>query len=143
MDPLSLDRGLNFGMVLYFARRDDDAIRELRALQALYPDDPRLLWYLGNSLMATSHLGEAVELLERSVARERFPGPLGFLAIAYARAGRQQDAEHVVAELTSGRTSPTCRQRRSWLRIRAWGMSSAPSPHSSGRMKSARTSSAA
>ena len=51
--------------------------------------------------MATSHLGEAVELLERSVARERFPGPLGFLAIAYARAGRQQDAERVVAELTS------------------------------------------
>ena len=101
MDPLSLSRGLNLGMVLYFARRDDDAIRELRALQALYPDDPRLLWYFGNSLMATSHVGEAVELLERSVARERFPGPLGFLAIAYARAGRQQDAERVVAELTS------------------------------------------
>ena len=101
IDPLSLGGGLNFGMVLYFARRDDDAIRELRALRALYPDDPRLLWYLGNSLMAASHVGEAVELLERSVARERLPGPLGFLAIAYARAGRQQDAERVVAELTS------------------------------------------
>jgi hypothetical protein len=39
MDPLSLSRGLNLGMVLYFARRDDDAIRELRALKALQAHD--------------------------------------------------------------------------------------------------------
>jgi hypothetical protein len=115
-----------------------------RVIPALEPiSQARLLWYLGNSLMATSHVGEAVELLERSVARERFPGPLGFLAITYARAGRQQDAERVVAELTSRAHKSYVPPRRSWLRIRAWGMSSAPSLHSSGRMKSVRTSSAA
>ena len=101
MDPLSLSRGLNLGMVLYFARRHDDSIRELRALRAVHPDDPRLLWYLGDSLMEVSHVGEAVELLERSVARARLPGPLGFLAVAYGRAGRRQDAERIVDELTS------------------------------------------
>jgi tetratricopeptide (TPR) repeat protein len=100
MDPLSLARALNLSMVLYFARHTDESIRELRAVTALHPDDPRLHWYLGNAFMEISRFDEAVEALERSVARERNPGPLGFLTIAYARAGRRHDAERVLEELT-------------------------------------------
>jgi predicted Zn-dependent protease len=50
--------------------------------------------------MATSRFAEAVEALEQSVAPDRNPGPLGFLTVAYAKAGRRQDAERVLEELT-------------------------------------------
>jgi TolB-like protein/Tfp pilus assembly protein PilF len=100
MDPVSRGTGLTSAMLLYFARQNDAAMRELRTLADLHPDDSRLLWYLGNSLMAASRPDEAIGMLERSVARERNPGPLGFLAIAYASAGRREDAQRVVDELT-------------------------------------------
>lgn len=100
MDPLSRGTGLVSAMLLYFARQNDAALRELRTLADLHPDDPRVLWYLGNSLMVALRFDEAIEMLERSVARERNPGPLGFLTIAYASAGRRPDAQGVVDELT-------------------------------------------
>ena len=56
--------------------------------------------------MGASRLDEAIDALERSVAHERNPGPLGFLAIAYARAGRRGDAQRFITELeTSSRTA--------------------------------------
>jgi TolB-like protein/Flp pilus assembly protein TadD len=100
MDPLSFDRGADFGMILIFARRHDDAIRELHGILALEPENSRALWYLGIGLIQLSRLDEAIDVLERSLSRERHPGPLGTLAIAYARAGRRADARRVLDELT-------------------------------------------
>lgn len=100
MDPLSVWRATTLGMVLYFARRYDEAAHELRAATARHPEDATAHWYLGNVLMATSRFDEAIESLERSVAGQRNPGPLGFLASAYAKAGRFHDAERVVDELS-------------------------------------------
>ena len=100
MDPLSVWRATTLGMVLYFARRYDEAAHELRAVTARHPEDATAHWYLGNVLMATSRFDEAIESLERSVAGQRNPGPLGFLASAYAKAGRFHDAERVVDELS-------------------------------------------
>jgi TolB-like protein len=100
MDPLSLERGAHFGMILLFARRHGDAVRELRGLVALEPDNSPALWYLGIGLIHSSRLDEAIDVLGRSVARERHPGPLAALALAYGRAGRRADAQHVLDELT-------------------------------------------
>jgi hypothetical protein len=58
--------------------------------------------------MEVSHVGEAVELLERSVARERLPGPLGFLAIACTR--RTSTGRRARGSRThERRATPTCR----------------------------------
>jgi TolB-like protein len=99
MDPLSLDRGTDFGLILLFARRYDDAVRELRGIVALEPDNSPALWYLGIGFIQLSRFDEAIDVLERSVSRERHPGPLGTLAIGYARAGRRADARRVLDEL--------------------------------------------
>lgn len=99
MDPLSFDRGAHFGLILLFARRHDDAVRELRGIVALEPDNSPALWYLGTGLIQLSRFDEAIDVLERSVSRERHPGPLGTLALAYARGGRRADAQRVLTEL--------------------------------------------
>jgi Flp pilus assembly protein TadD len=63
------------------------------------------LWNLGLALIQVSRFDEAIAVLERSVLRDRHPGPLGALALAYARGGRREDARRVLDELT--RTAKT------------------------------------
>jgi len=99
LDPLALRSALTLGMVLYFARRHDEATREIRAMTPLHEDDPELLWYLANSIIAAGDIKGGLPLLERSVARRRYPGPLGFLIGAYAAAGRLADAHRTIKEL--------------------------------------------
>jgi TolB-like protein/Tfp pilus assembly protein PilF len=99
LDPLS-SWARDYGSILYLARRYDETIRELRTLALLEPGNSWTLWYLGYALLGSSRLDEAVDVLERSVLRERNAGPFGTLSLAYGRAGRFADAKRILNELT-------------------------------------------
>jgi tetratricopeptide (TPR) repeat protein len=93
-DPLSLQTRSAMGVQLYFARRYEEAISQFRSVQEMEPNHLWSLWHLGLALLETSRLNEAIEALERTVAAsERSATPLGSLAMAYGRAGRDADAQ--------------------------------------------------
>ena len=80
------------GFILFYARRYDEAIRELRN------DDPDH-WYLGLALIANGQPDEAIPVLERALGPDRNPGVMGVLVRAYAHAGRRKEALRLLDEL--------------------------------------------
>jgi TolB-like protein/Flp pilus assembly protein TadD len=83
---------LTNGFILFYARRYDEAIRELRN------DDPDH-WYLGLALIANGQPDEAIPVLEKALGPDRNPMVMGVLVRAYAHAGRRSEALHLVDEL--------------------------------------------
>lgn len=99
LDPLAY-RGEETGFILFYARRFDEAIGELRSVLAIEPDNPEALWYLGFALNGAEDFSEAIRILERAaILSHRSSGVLGLLVRAYARAGRRPEALHVLEEL--------------------------------------------
>ena len=80
------------GFILFYARRYDEAIRELRN------DDPDH-WYLGLLLIANGQPDEAITVLEKALGPDRNPAVMGVLVRAYAHAGRRREALRLVDEL--------------------------------------------
>ena len=80
------------GFILFYARRYDEAIRELRN------DDPDH-WYLGLALIANGQPDEAITVLEKALGTDRNPAVMGVLVRAYAHAGRRSEALRLVDEL--------------------------------------------
>jgi serine/threonine-protein kinase len=86
--------------MLFYARRYDDAVQELRSVLAVTPDDAFALWILGFALIANHHPQEAVPVLEKGVsASDRSPAIVGLLVHAYAQVGRRADALRLLEEL--------------------------------------------
>src|SRR5208282_1932309 len=103
LDPIEV-RGLDIALMLSEARRYDEAIRELRVLEAAQPDEPETLWDLGIALIDKNQPEDAIPVLEKALsASNRSPGVMGTLAGAYARAGRRDDALRLIAELEKRR----------------------------------------
>jgi TolB-like protein/Flp pilus assembly protein TadD len=99
LDPLAVP-GTNLAWMLFYARRYDDAVQELRSVLAITPDDAFALWILGFALIANHHPEEAVPVLEKGVsASDRSPAIVGLLVHAYAQAGRRADALRLLEEL--------------------------------------------
>jgi len=99
LDPLATS-GSDLAWMLFYARRYDDAVRELRSVLAVTPDDAYALWILGFALIANHHPQEAVPVLEKGVAAsDRSPAIVGLLVHAYAHAGRRADALRLLEEL--------------------------------------------
>jgi TolB-like protein/Tfp pilus assembly protein PilF len=99
LDPLGL-AGENRAWILFHSRRYDEAVRELRSVLALHPDDATPLWFLGFTMIAKNQPGEAITVLEKVITlTNRAPGPIGVLIRAYAHAGRSSDARKLLAEL--------------------------------------------
>jgi len=99
LDPLATS-GSNLAWMLFYARRYDDAVRELRSVLAVTPDDAYALWILGFALIANHHPQEAVPVLEKGVsASDRSPAIVGLLVHAYAQVGRRADALRLLEEL--------------------------------------------
>lgn len=99
LDPLAVS-GSELAWMLFYARRYDDAVQELRSVLAVTPDDAYALWILGFVLIANHHPEEAVPVLERGVsASDRSPAMIGLLVHAYAKAGRRADALRMLEEL--------------------------------------------
>ena len=99
----ALDPGETVGnliWILFVSRHHEDAIRELRSVLALTPDDPGALWNLGYNLIAIGQPEQAIPPLEKALTiSHRSPGVAGVLIRAYAHAGRRDDALRLLAEL--------------------------------------------
>lgn len=99
LDPAAVSAA-DLAWILFFARRYDDAERELRATLAVKPDQTGALWYLGFVLIADGRASEAIPVLEKDlVVSHGSTGVKGVLVRAYASAGRRNDALHLLDEL--------------------------------------------
>ena len=100
LDPLAEDLQVSYGVTLYNARHYDEAVRELRSLLAINPDNTQALMMLGLTLVETGRFDEAIQALELGVSRShRSPMMLGALAGVYGRAGHRAQAGRIVDEL--------------------------------------------
>ncbi len=99
LDPLGVTSTAT-GLILFNARRYNEANRELRSMLAVRPDDAGVLWLLGLVLIANHQPDEAIPLLQRAASgSSQSPGVIGGLARAYAEAGQRTEALHVLNEL--------------------------------------------
>ena len=99
LDPLAVS-GEGIAWILFQARRYDEALREVRSVLAVHPDNAGLLWDLGFVLIANGQPKEAIPALEKALSvSDRSPGVIGVLIRAYAHAGRRADAFRLLAEL--------------------------------------------
>jgi TolB-like protein/tetratricopeptide (TPR) repeat protein len=99
LDPLG-NAGTSIGYILFEARHYDEAIRAMRAVISVRPDDASAYWYLGFALIADDEPGEAIPVLEKALSiSERSPGVMGVLIRAYAHAGQRSDALRILEEL--------------------------------------------
>jgi TolB-like protein/DNA-binding winged helix-turn-helix (wHTH) protein/Tfp pilus assembly protein PilF len=100
VDPVSAEAQMNVGVILYFARRYDEALVEIRETLELAPDFGPAHIMLGRIYLATGTPDRAVEALERAQRiMGRRPDVLTPHASALARAGRQREARTMLAEL--------------------------------------------
>jgi TolB-like protein/DNA-binding winged helix-turn-helix (wHTH) protein/Tfp pilus assembly protein PilF len=105
LEPLGVN-GHSLAWILYNARQNGEAIRELRSDLAVHPDVAISHWYLGFALIDNGQPEEAIPELERTVSlTNRSPGAMGVLIRAYAKAGRRPDALRMLAELKKRRES--------------------------------------
>jgi TolB-like protein/Flp pilus assembly protein TadD len=97
LDPLSLVIQTNLGLVLFEARRYEQAIE--RCLKVLEMDAGFALanLHLGRAYLAMGRYAQAVAALEK--AAPSFPGAMGFLGAAWAGMGRRDKALEVLREL--------------------------------------------
>jgi TolB-like protein/tetratricopeptide (TPR) repeat protein len=103
LDPLGIS-GVQTGWILSFARRYDEAIRELRGVLAVRPDYDYALWSLGFALIGKGQYEEAIRVLEKTVSiMDRSAGSIEFLATAYGHAGRRREALRLIDELKQRR----------------------------------------
>jgi TolB-like protein/tetratricopeptide (TPR) repeat protein len=103
LDPLAF-HGVQVGEVLFFSRRYEEAIRELRTGLTVEPNDSGALWLLGFALTGAEQHDEAISTLEKAATlSDRSPAVLGVLVRAYAHGGRRNDALRIVDELNQRR----------------------------------------
>jgi tetratricopeptide (TPR) repeat protein len=99
LDPLAF-HDIQIGDILFVARRYDEAIREMRSVLAVEPENPYALWTLGFALIGAERFDEAIAALESaSSVSDRSSAVLGVLVRAYAGAGRRAEALRVLDEL--------------------------------------------
>ena len=99
LDPLGAS-GTQIEWILFHARRYDEAIRELRSLLAVRPDDAGIQWFLSFALIGNGQSEEAIPVLEKTVSiMDRSPGSIELLATAYAHVGRRTEALRLIDEL--------------------------------------------
>jgi serine/threonine protein kinase/Tfp pilus assembly protein PilF len=99
LDPLSPIIHALAATTLFVAARFDASERAARQALELQPDHLIGLWFLGLALCSLERYEEAVGALERTVTLSRAPIFVGLLGLGYARAGRYDDAKHLLHEL--------------------------------------------
>jgi TolB-like protein/Tfp pilus assembly protein PilF len=101
LNPNSADSHMQFGKILTFAGRYEESIPELQKAIRLNPIPPNIYLYsLGISYTLTKQYDKAITWCEKAVRRE--PNSLFarlFLAAAYSRAGRNEEARIEAAEV--------------------------------------------
>jgi TolB-like protein/DNA-binding winged helix-turn-helix (wHTH) protein/Tfp pilus assembly protein PilF len=100
LDPVSPEAQMNVGMILYFARRYDDAIVAIKETFDLAPDFGPARILLGRVYVAKGMPDRAVDELKRAAA---LMGPRPDMTTPYAwvlaRAGRPREARAMLDEL--------------------------------------------
>jgi TolB-like protein/Tfp pilus assembly protein PilF len=105
-DPLSLSMNENLGWAYYVARRYPEAIGQFEATLELDPEFGQALRYLGLTLLQLGRHEEALASFTRARhAIEGEPENQADLALANALAGRRDEAERLLAELTEASSS--------------------------------------
>jgi tetratricopeptide (TPR) repeat protein len=107
LDPLSLIINADLAHLLYFARRYDEAIAQSRRTLEMDPNFAAAHVSAGLAHLAKQEYSESVVELETAVrVSGGQPGTMAFLGIAYAHAGRKEDARKVITKIT---TAPVTR----------------------------------
>jgi TolB-like protein/Flp pilus assembly protein TadD len=99
LDPIAVP-GADVAWILFQSRHYEEAIRQLRSVLAVQPDDADALSGLGFVLDAAERGPEAIPVLEKVVASSKgSPAATGVLIRAYAHSGRRADALKLLADL--------------------------------------------
>jgi TolB-like protein/Flp pilus assembly protein TadD len=99
LNPLAVS-GESIAWILFQSRRYEEAIRELRSVLAVHPDDAIALMTLGFTLVANNQPADAIPVLEKAISiSHRSPLPISVLIRAYSHAGRRKDALTLLGEL--------------------------------------------
>ena len=99
LNPLAVS-GERIAWILFQSHRYDEAIRELRSVLAVHPQDAYDLLTLGFALEANNQPGDAIPVLEKAISvTHGSPAATGVLIRAYSHAGRRPDALRLLAEL--------------------------------------------
>jgi TolB-like protein/Flp pilus assembly protein TadD len=105
LDPLAVS-GASIAWILYQSHRYEEALREVRSVLALQPDDVGALTTLGFILSTNGHAGEAIPALEKVLSISKgSPAATGVLIRAYALAGRRNDALRLLEDLQRRRST--------------------------------------
>jgi TolB-like protein/tRNA A-37 threonylcarbamoyl transferase component Bud32/Tfp pilus assembly protein PilF len=99
LDPLSAFIHGMTSVTLYLLGRFDEGERAARQALELQPGYLLGLWFRALALCGLGRNKGAVDALEQVIAISRAPIYLGFLGLAYARAGRLDDANRLLREL--------------------------------------------
>ena len=99
LDPLSMINNADFGNDLYFARRYDEAIAQLRKTIEMEPHSYLAHYYLGQALQLKGQVSEAIAEYRKAVELDDDPFALALLGQSYARTGRRDEANKILAQL--------------------------------------------
>ena len=99
LDPLSLIINADFAWAYFCARRFDEAEAQARKTLEIDPNFFRVHYYLGEVLQFKGRLAEAIPEYQKAFDLNGDPYSLGMLGQAYARNGRKDEAQKVLARL--------------------------------------------
>jgi TolB-like protein/DNA-binding winged helix-turn-helix (wHTH) protein/tetratricopeptide (TPR) repeat protein len=103
LDPFAVS-GSGIAWILFQSHRYDEALRELRSVLAIQPDNANALTTIGFVLAANNHPRDAIPALEKVVSLSNHsPAATGVLIRAYSLAGRRTDALRLLADLKKRR----------------------------------------
>jgi adenylate cyclase len=97
LEPLDLNHGANLSGLYFYAGRYDEALEQARQVHGLDSNFIVGRWALSQVYIQKGMYAEAIELNEKALQAEPTnPVFLRFAGIAYAKAGRRQDAEKII-----------------------------------------------
>src|SRR5262249_21625878 len=99
LDPLSSINNADLGLIYLRAHRYDTAMAQLRKTIELDPHFYIAQFYLGFAFQQKAQFSEAIDAYQKAVELDDDPENLAFLGQAYARAGRLNEAQNVLARL--------------------------------------------
>jgi TolB-like protein/Tfp pilus assembly protein PilF len=100
LDPLSMIDNADLGQIYFYARRYDEAISQVAKAIEIDPHSYLAHYYLGQIYQFQGHLIEAISEYQKAVELDDDPEALAFLGQAYARAGKRDEAQKILARLT-------------------------------------------
>lgn len=100
LDPLSFIINDWLGEILYFSHRYEEALEQHKKNEQLFPENPFIHGNLGNTYVEMEKYEEALVELEKAMAMlEGHLDIKSYLAYAYAKSGRRDDARTIINEL--------------------------------------------